>query len=141
MGNMIKVPFVEFESKVPLVEFRAGEHAFVALLDTGSESTLFDPEILKKGNIKPIHTGKAMDFVGFNGKTERTEILAVHDDFILDNQKVNIFGLVQDLSSIRRHLNEQYGKEIQVHAIFGSDFLEHYNTILDFEEHVMRLYM
>ena len=141
MGKMMKIPFVEFESKVPLVEFRVGEHGFVALVDTGSESTLFDPEILTKGGIEPIHTGKAMDFVGFNGKTERAEILAVHDDFILDGQKVNIFGLVQDLSSIRKHLKDQYGKDMQVHAIFGSDFLENYDAILDFEEHVMLLYM
>ena len=141
MGKVINVPFVEFGTKVPLVRFRVGEHVFVALVDTGSESTLFDPEILRKGGIEPIHTGKAMDFVGFNGKTERAEILAVHEDFILDNQKVNIFGLVQDLSSIRKHLCDQYGEDLQVHAIFGSDFLDHYDTILDFEEHMMRLYM
>lgn len=141
MGKKISVKFVTFESKVPIVEVRSGEFAFHALVDTGSESTLFDPEVTRKGTVKPVKTGKKMDFVGLSGKTQRQEILAVHDDFVIGNQPVNIFGLLSDLSSLRGHIKEMYGKEMPIHAILGSDFLKHYDAILDFEEQTMNLYL
>lgn len=141
MGKKISVKFVTFESKVPIVEVRSGEFAFHALVDTGSESTLFDHAVVNKGGAVSIDTGKEMDFVGLNGKTKRQEIKAVHEDFIIGNQPVNIFGLLSDLSSLRGHIKEMYGKEMPIHAILGSDFLKHYDAILDFEEQTMNLYL
>lgn len=141
MGKKISVKFVTFESKVPIVEVRSGKFTFHALVDTGSESTLFDYAVVDKGGAISIDTGKAMDFVGLNGKTKRQEIKAVHENFILDNQQVNIFGLLTDLSTLRNHLKDMYGKEAPVYAILGSDFLNHYDAILDFEEQTMNLYL
>ena len=39
------IPFADTNSKIPLIEFKIDDKWYVGLLDTGSESTLFDYNI------------------------------------------------------------------------------------------------
>ena len=140
MRKKISVPLVEFESKVPVIKLILGDRELFALADTGSESTLFDENLKEIKGIKKKHLNSDMSFVGLQGKTDDKRITILSSDFGLGEDKIRIGGISADLSSISDHFKRSYNSDISISVLLGCDFLEAYDAVIDFEEHMLFLY-
>ena len=140
MSLTVRIPFVEFESKVPVVSLMIGDREIYALLDTGSESTLIDEKLLDVAKSRKLR--RHLSFTGINGETEKKRVVVISDDFLLPvGNKINIAGIASDLSAISNHFKTSYGSEVVISAVLGCDFLETYNVKIDFEEHLIEIYL
>lgn len=140
MSLKVKIPFVEFESKVPVVSLRIGDRDIYALLDTGSESTLIDEILLNVAKSRKLK--KALSFTGINGETEKKQVVVITDNFLLSTgQEIHLAGIASDLSAISTHFKSAYNSAVVISAVLGCDFLETYDVKIDFEEHVIELYL
>ena len=135
--NKIIIPFADSSCRIPLVKFSIDNVEYTALLDTGSESTLFDYHINESDNYKKNETDYKMSLVGLSGETEKGRIVEVstnvciHD--IFDNQYViSVKGITSDLTNVTECINERYGKHMKVFAVIGSDTLKMYGAKIDY---------
>ena len=62
--NKVIIPFADTSCKIPLMEFTLSGKNYVALLDTGSESTLFDKNINESEDFKKSDTEYQMSLIG-----------------------------------------------------------------------------
>ena len=140
MRRKINIPLIEFESKVPVVKLKLDDRELFALVDTGSESTLFDESLREIEGIKVKELNSDMSFVGLQGKTDDRRITILSADFKLNEDTVRIGGISADLSSISDHFKRSYNSDIRISVLLGCDFLEAYDAVIDFEEHMLFLY-
>lgn len=138
-----KIPFVCYDSKVPVVKFYLADGTEgYALVDTGSESTVFDKTWIKD-NKKAVQieiTENKLNTISFAGDKD-IPIIRVKSSVIFEPKDTSVFildlsGMVMDLSGINKHL-EQRG--ITISAIIGADALSYYGAKLDFNKRQMIL--
>ena len=139
MRRKINIPLIEFESKVPVVKLKLGERELFALVDTGSESTLFDESLREIEGIKVKELNSDMSFVGLQGKTEDKKISILSGEFKSRRSKVSIAGIGADLSSISHHFKKSYNSDIVISILLGCDFLDTYEAVIDFDNHKITL--
>lgn len=142
--SKIYIPFMESGSKIPLIEFDIDDNQYVALVDTGSESTLFDKSIPESENYKISETDYEMSLVGLSGETGSNRvtvanaIINIKDHYIKGNNEYTqivtmpVEAMITDLSYVSNGINERYGKHLVVKAILGSDFLKKYGAKIDY---------
>ena len=133
------IPFADTSSKIPLVEFKIDDKWYVALLDTGSESTLFDYRIPESEDFEKKETDYTMSLVGLSGETDRGRITEVRTTFEINDvddnvSYVTITGILSDLSNVSQGINERYGKHLNVAAVFGSDMLKGLGAKIDYRK-------
>lgn len=139
MRRRINIPLIEFESKVPVVKLKLGERELFALVDTGSESSLFDESLREIEGIKVKELNSDMSFVGLQGKTEDRKIVILSSEFKSRRNKIRIAGIGADLSSISHHFKKSYNSDIVISILLGCDFLDTYEAVIDFDNHTMTL--
>ncbi len=133
MRNKIKIPFTRF-STIPLVSFTlTNGKKCTAIIDTGSDVTIFDREFVKKNkddfsivsdvlfNVSGIHSVNKHRSVEIKTKIAFTSNL---------NIEVSCTGLILPLDTVQ--------KEIEyVDMLLGSDFLSQHNMTIDFENNLL----
>lgn len=141
----IHIPFAEESSRIPLISFRIdSNHMYYALVDTGSESTLFDQNLKSDGNLTITPTDYKMSLIGLSGETcERRvmtadAILTIRDNMDTDNE-VEVEGILSDLSVVSESIMERYGKHINVSVVIGSDFLKANGAKIDYRKKMLTL--
>lgn len=139
MRRKINIPLIEFESKVPVVKLKLGERELFALVDTGSESTLFDESLREIEGIKVKELNSDMSFVGLQGKTEDKKISIFSGEFKSRRSKIRIAGIGADLFSISHHFKKSYNSDIVISILLGCDFLDTYEAVINFDNHTMTL--
>lgn len=142
--NKIIIQFSDVNSKLPLIDFDINGESYVALLDTGSESTLFDEKIVESDDYKIEPTDYVMSLIGLSGETGKKRIYSVRasinikDNYSSGNNEYSqivtlpIDGIVSDLSQVSDNINERYGKKLNVSLIIGSDTLNKYGAKIDY---------
>lgn len=136
----LNIPFVVDGSKIPLVEFTFdGKEKHMALVDTGSESTLFSDKLDGDVNVSVTPTGYKMSLIGLSGETVEKPIMAAESSLFMlaedgDYHSVNIEGIMSDLSSVSDNLNDRYGQHINVTLLIGSDFLKANGAKIDYRK-------
>ena len=135
--NKIIIPFSDSGCRIPLITLSIDGVEYTALLDTGSESTLFDYRISESNNYKKNETDYKMSLVGLSGETEKGRIVEVSTNVsvndIFNNQYViSINGITSDLTNVTECINERYGKHMKVFAVIGSDTLKMYGAKIDY---------
>lgn len=131
------IPFAETNSKIPLVEFKLDGIWRIALLDTGSESTLFDYNIPESEYFEKNETDFEMSLVGLSGETKKNRIINATawldmTDIYGNTSTMSINGILSDLTNISNGINERFGKHLNVSAVFGSDTLKKYGAKIDY---------
>ena len=139
MRRKINIPLIEFESKVPVVKLKLDDRELFALVDTGSESTLFDESLREIEGIKVKELNSDMSFVGLQGKTEDKKISILSGEFKSRRSKIRIAGIGADLSSISHHFKKSYNSDIVISILLGCDFLDTYEAVIDFDNHKITL--
>lgn len=137
------IPFVDCKSEVPIVKFvfDNGDGAF-AVVDTGSETTLFDFGLLfsnHKSEFPLKKTRKKINFVGIQNEAETpliktSPILKFPDS---DNDTGYLHIEVKDaifigLANLTQHIKDQYDTDMPISAIFGSDMLSRLNATINY---------
>lgn len=115
-------------TEVPIVTFNCGNEKLHFLLDTGSNVSFLNKEVLKKIPHKKANI--VSQTVGMEGKEVHTEHYRVTIGY-KDQTFEEIFGVL-DLSEAFKAVTGNSG--IKVHGILGSKFFEKYKYILDFNE-------
>lgn len=131
---------MEEGSRIPLVRFGlGGDDGFVALLDTGSESTLFDQNLGENENLTVTPTDYKMSLIGLSGETEERRVMDVDADMVFTDtfgcgHTVNANGIISDLSGVSENIRERYGKHLSVSVVLGSDFLKANGAKIDYRK-------
>ena len=139
MRKRINIPLIEFESKVPVVKLKLDDRELFALIDTGSESTLFDESLREIEGIKVRELNSDMSFVSLQGKTDDRRISIFSGEFKSRRSKIMIAGIGADLSSISHHFKKSYNSDIVISILLGCDFLDTYEAVIDFDNHKITL--
>ena len=141
----IKIPFMDSESRIPFVEFFVNGIGYIGLLDTGSESTLFDKSLKGRDGMSCDGTDYNMSLVGLGGETENRRVYNMDTNVsVIDTGKsvhngIHVTGIVSDLSILSSTLKERYGKDFPVSVVFGGDFLKAYHARIDYRKKILRL--
>lgn len=137
MENKVIIPLVESSCLLPIVEFELGGEKQAALVDTGSESTLFAQEIPANEDFVLKGTNYVMSLVGLSGETSKKRIIGATAKLIVcdtfgNKQMITIEGMLTSLSTISEGIRERCGRDIKITAIIGSDFLKENDAIIDY---------
>lgn len=137
-----KVRFLKTKSDVPLIEFFLlnGKKA-VALIDTGSESTLFDPGFVaaNKEEFTIKETKNKINLVGIE-KDSETSLITLETKIYISGEDENVHAILplsavmMDLSHLREHFKKEYGTNMKIAAILGSDLLSDIKGKINFKE-------
>jgi len=141
----IRVKFESEKSDIPIIKILFGERKeCYALLDTGSEQSLFDNEFVKQNKLL-FEIDQRQEMLEMKGLTEtnNTPVLSWITLFRVGEGKesrvIPAEGVVFDLSHISDHLVNAYDEDIKIVAILGNDFLSRYNVIIDYEKREITL--
>ena len=129
----IKFPFASKETNVPVVRFFLpnGKEAY-GIVDSGSESTLLSKKLVRdnKDCFEELPVENMMDVIGIAGKD--STVVVEQKAMIRFNKRhkttFEIVGMLFDFTVISSHFHD-----IEISALFGSDFLEKNNVIIDYE--------
>lgn len=136
-----KIKFVDTGLDVPVVAFYFRQKKYYAILDTGSECTLFDKDFVKenKDDIEINMDSDDKDIIMYATKqsmkpvTAKTTISFVSDENILRVvNHIPVDGIVFNMSEINEYVWQASG--IKVSAVIGSDILNKYKMKLDFKD-------
>ena len=128
----VKIPFVSKESSVPVIRFLLsnGEEAY-GICDSGSESTLFSKELVKKNKdlFEELPVDSMVDIVSLSNKDSYVFVeKKTNIHFEGDDKEIEVTGMLFDFTSITSHFND-----ITISALFGSDFLENHKAVIDYK--------
>ena len=115
---------------LPIVTFFQGDKRFNFLLDTGSNSSVIDKNVLK--NIKHTITNNPdlSNIMGMDGilhQTQSCEITLYYKD-----REYTYEYIVQDMKEAFTSIKQSSG--VTLHGIIGSSFFNEFKYVLDFDE-------
>lgn len=113
---------------LPIVTFQQGETKLNFLLDTGSDNSLINTEVLKDlVYTKLNNTSSVKGLDGIKHTTSNCRMVITYNgvDFL------NYF-MIHDLSNAIQAVKSNYG--VTIHGILGGLFFKRYKSILNYEE-------
>ncbi len=124
----ITFPFVESDCKIPVIRFACGDnHELYALVDTGSESTLLEREVVEeypKFKSKTRLTG-IQSMVGVAGETKVEVTSALVHVGIETEESDGVYlefeGTICNLGNLQESFKKRFGRPIAL--LVGSDFM------------------
>lgn len=137
--SRIQIPLRYCKSRVPLVVFRAlDDKPRVGIVDTGSEVTMIDPQLVGNG-MEVAEGGGSTSFVGVNGEGGASTVARVSGTIRMSDYDIPMSGVVYDCSNLSRIFSARADKEINVSMIIGSDFLNERNSKIDYKNKTMTM--
>lgn len=128
---MIRIPLLFCDSKVPLVCFGVADKKYYAIIDTGSEISMYDFSM--KNLFDMIQDLPRSSCVGINGRAEFNASTVLAGSIILNEKEFKLNGLLYNLIQFSHHFKDDIENDIEISAIIGSDFLKKYNAVIDFD--------
>jgi predicted aspartyl protease len=111
---------------VTLTAGQAGPASFI--LDTGADTTIIDPSLAGRLSLAPLKPVQQTTLSGF-----RSVPRGLMSELSAGSVQVrNLPVMVQDLTALR-HIDSH------IQGIVGQDFLSHFNYLLDYRRHVVRI--
>lgn len=129
----MKISFLPSKTVIPLVRFKYNGKSFTAMIDSGSELTFVDKDFALKNNIKlkEIDNEVKLNQLTTN---QRNKVVVANVETIMGRSKVNVIGMVMSLNSLSEAFKSQYGEDIIVDMLIGSDFLDSNKAKINFEK-------
>ena len=150
MENKVRkiIRFVDCKSDVPIVEFILGNgDSAYAVVDTGSETTLFDFNLILGEHKLEFPLKKTKNKINFVGVQQDTEVPLVKTSptirFIdADNNNGYLYVKIDDaifisMANLTQHMKDQYGVDMAISAILGSDMLSKLNAEVNYQKKEM----
>lgn len=128
------IPFRNVKTNIPVIEFTLYEERHWALIDTGSELTLFDSCFEEIGNGVVLYD---IDLTGAGGidkaKASKVNVSMFVKDINGKEKSFEVHGLYVEAGNIFKDTNSVYGEKFKIDAIIGSDTLKSLNAKIDYE--------
>ncbi len=105
-----------------------GDGPFDFVLDTGADTTVVDPSLASKLSLVPLSHAQRTSLVGVQALTVSSLTTLATGPAHVESLPV----LVQDLAELRK-------MDAHIQGIAGQDFLSHFNYLLDYRKHVVRI--
>lgn len=138
MTTKMTVPFVDCNSRIPMIKVKIGDVWTNAIIDTGAGSTLIGSDVLKLPEAIVIDDNLIANFTGIgeyrNKKISQISIPACIGDFVF-----TVTGYEFDLSSIIDHFVKICGYDENISFILGSEFLNSHDAVIDYENRYVTL--
>ena len=115
-------------TELPIVTFKQGDKKLHFLLDTGSNISYINNEVINDIEVEDLNTSS--NTVGVGGNDMETKHYNIKIGY-RDQEFVEEFGAL-DLSAAFASIEAESG--IKLHGILGNKFFEKYKYILDFRE-------
>ena len=115
-------------TELPIVTFKQGDNKLHFLLDTGSNISYINSEVIKDLEVEDLNASSST--VGVGGNDMETKHYNIKIGY-KDQEFIEEFGAL-DLSGAFASIEEESG--IKLHGIIGNRFFEKYKYILDFRE-------
>lgn len=115
-------------TELPIVTFKQGDKKLHFLLDTGSNISYINSEVIKDLEVEDLNASSST--VGVGGDDMETKHYNIKIGY-RDQEFVEEFGAL-DLSKAFASIEAEGG--IRLHGILGNKFFEKYKYILDFKE-------
>ena len=138
------IPFYFCKSRVPLVVFRLrDDKPLVAVVDTGSEVTMFDTSMEDCG-LSVSDTEDETSFVGVNGESDVKSLRKVNGLLSFktkdgDRCHATVEGILYDMTGITQVFRRRINKDIRISAILGSDFLKKNSANIDYRDRTLAI--
>ena len=116
---------------MPIISFENNKKWINMLLDTGSTNSIIDTNKLPELEYENIEGGKSNVF-GLDGKSRSGGCVILPFQYKHDVYSIECMSM--DMSSTFNRMKQEHG--IVIHGILGTDFLEKYKYVLDFNEMV-----
>lgn len=142
----ITVPFIDCPSEITIVRFSLGAVKGLAVIDSGSEMTIFDKAFVEanadgvliapnktKLNITGV-SASARNIV--NNNASANLCFKDHDGFVLP---LNIKGNVINLSPLTESFKKTYGEKYVIAMIIGGDTLRGLRGSINYEKGTLTL--
>jgi hypothetical protein len=124
-----EIPFHLVNGNLILVSLTAGQAGPATfILDTGADTTIIDPSLAGRLSLDPLRPVRQSTLTGV--RSVPRGLMAE-----LSAGSLPVKGLpvmVQDLASVRRI-------DSHIQGVAGQDFLSHFNYLLDYRRHVVRI--
>ena len=128
----IKIPFIENDTKIPLIHISVNGIDTVAIIDSGSDTSLISNELVKKYSIPIEKTHARCTSNGLYSSVTRSITYAkarlkFHN---LATEECEVMLSVLGMSNVRDAFKERC--DIEPYVILGSDFLDEHNAKIDY---------
>lgn len=137
-------PFFESKSLVPFIKFTTEEGKDIfALVDSGSESTLFDRSLMEECPevIKSTVALGTISMVGINGKRETTvdgARLSLPATTVDGREgRIGLKAVSDDLSTLSEHVKKVYGSPEKMSLLIGGGALRALHAKIDYAKKVI----
>lgn len=141
--KQITIRLEKTKSDVPIIKFLIDDKWFWGLVDTGSETTIFSPDIWNYLGAGDDAT-ETINLVGFSGeKKQRLLRLSSKLSFIDwkdDTYSFMVSGIVSDITVISDHFMKMSEFDHPLSAILGSNFLQMIDAKIDYQNRLMTCY-
>ena len=114
---------------LPVITFTMNNIKLNFLVDSGSTNSLIDKSLQKELNISEF-SGDVQGVYGVGGNTETSAGYKVKVSYMEHAFEGIMFPV--DLQTVFKKFKENTG--VQLHGILGTDFLQRYKTVLDFDK-------
>ena len=140
----ITFPFIESDCKIPVIKFTCDEgHELYALVDTGSEATLLEKEVVKeypKFNSETKESG-IQSMVGVSGET-KVPATCAHirvgvDADGEDSGYLEFDGTILCFGDLQESFKKRFGRPIAL--LVGSDFMTRHNAKINMKKRSISL--
>lgn len=116
---------------LPIVTFFQGDNRFNFILDTGSNKSIIDKNILPMLKHSEIIYDKDNSLLGMDGINHNPGVCAI--SFYYKEKEYFYDGyLVQDMSGVFKSIKEDSG--ITLHGLLGAQFFNKFKYVLDFNK-------
>lgn len=113
---------------LPVVTFYQGDQKLNFLLDTGSNDSIIDSNVLKK--VKHAKCDQTSMLFGLEGETVEVGICRITLEY--NSKEYTYDYLIKDMSAPFGGIKQQTG--VVIHGIIGSSFFNKFKYVLDFAE-------
>ena len=116
-------------TELPVVTLYQGDKRFNFLLDTGSNDSIIDKNIINEIEHSVIE-GLQSNLIGLEGNLQKTEICSIELSY--KDEKYKHEYLICDMKDAFGHIKKTSG--VTLHGIIGSKFFNKFRYVLDFAE-------
>lgn len=114
-------------TEMPVVTFQCGDRKLTFLLDTGSNNSIIDSNVLD--SIPHEMTNETSDLFGLEGNTVKTRICRIKLTYKDTDYEYDY--LINDMSQCFGQIKRDTG--VTLHGLLGSNFFNRFKYVLDFD--------
>lgn len=138
--STIKIRFTETKSGIPLIKFYSNSKTFYAVIDTGSEMTVFDSSFID--TMVNLEDEFECSVNGLASSVSSCVFRKVKMPFVVkgtNDESIVLFfdGYTTKINELS--LKSKHCRELKISSIIGTDILNSYNAKINYEDRTIEM--